>query len=158
MPVEIHHNSITLSDLQTIIQKQEPLSLHPETRKIIRDSREFLEKKIKSSVKPIYGINTGFGQLCREEINENDLDLLQINLVRSHACGVGLVIPERISRLMMFLKIKSFTTGKSLRTVTLAVGGDSDGSVTMSVSSTAALTTALTPLSSAGTTTYTVLS
>ena len=119
MPVEIHHNSITLSDLQTIIQKQEPLSLHPETRKIIRDSREFLEKKIKSSVKPIYGINTGFGQLCREEINENDLDLLQINLVRSHACGVGLVIPERISRLMMFLKIKSFTTGHSAITESL---------------------------------------
>lgn len=119
MPVEIHHNSITLSDLQTIFQKQEPLSLHPETRKIIRDSREFLDKKIKSSVKPIYGINTGFGQLCREEINENDLDLLQINLVRSHACGVGLVIPERISRLMMFLKIKSFTTGHSAITESL---------------------------------------
>ncbi|MGA0804764.1 MAG: hypothetical protein ACO3QU_07780, partial [Ilumatobacteraceae bacterium] len=54
-------------------------------------------------------------------------------------------------------EIKSFTTGKSLRTVTLAVDGDSDGSATMSVSSTAALTTALTPDSSAGTTTYTVL-
>ncbi len=55
-------------------------------------------------------------------------------------------------------EIKSFTTGKSLRTVALAVDGDSDGSVTMSISSTAALITALTPSSSAGTTTYTVLS
>ncbi|NBN90726.1 MAG: hypothetical protein EBV24_10595, partial [Actinobacteria bacterium] len=54
-------------------------------------------------------------------------------------------------------EIKSFTTGRTLRTVTLAVGGDSDGSATVNISSTAALTTSVSA-GSAGSTTYNVLS
>jgi histidine ammonia-lyase len=79
----------------------------------IRLSRAFLEEKIRTSEKPIYGINTGFGELCREEISAEDLEQLQVNLVRSHACGVGRPVPERISEMMLLLKIIGFRTGHS---------------------------------------------
>jgi len=113
MPIEIHHNTLPLNELQHIFQSNEEISLLPETRKIMQQSRTFLDQKIKTSEKPIYGINTGFGELCREEINEQDLETLQINLVRSHSCGIGLPVPERISRLMLLLKIKGLSTGHS---------------------------------------------
>ena len=90
-----------------------PLEISAEVWNEIRLSREFLEQKIKQSERPIYGINTGFGELCREEIAENDLAQLQLNLVRSHACGVGRPVPVRISRMMLLLKIIGFRTGHS---------------------------------------------
>lgn len=76
-------------------------------------ARKFLEEKIKSAPQPIYGINTGFGSLCKEEISPGDLEQLQVNLVRSHACGVGPEIHPDIARLIFLLKIKNFLSGHS---------------------------------------------
>ena len=113
MPAELHHSFLSLSDFHRLFSSKEKITLQEDTRKIIGESRNFLEQKIHRSEKPIYGINTGFGELCKVEIKAEDLEKLQINLVRSHACGVGAPIPESISRLMLLLKIKSLTTGHS---------------------------------------------
>jgi histidine ammonia-lyase len=113
MPVTLHHKYIRIQEFHQLFQKEGELEISADSLKLIRESREFLENKIRTSEKPIYGINTGFGQLCRKEVAEENLELLQTNLVRSHACGIGAPVPERISRLMLLLKIKSFTTGHS---------------------------------------------
>ena len=121
MTTEIDHHPQSLEACRQSFQSPHPLVLKEETRKRIRSARLFLEEKIKNSTRPIYGINTGFGDLCKEKIDDHDLDALQLNLVRSHACGMGQPISAGLSRLMMFLKIKSLTSGISA--VTENLGG-----------------------------------
>ena len=68
----------------------------------------------------IYGVNTGFGKLASERIDDKDLASLQANLVRSHAAGVGDALPDNVVRLMMVLKAQSLCAGHSgIRTSTL---------------------------------------
>jgi len=61
----------------------------------------------------VYGINTGFGPLCTTVISDEDTRKLQLNLLLSHAVGVGDPIPEEISRLMLILKVHSLAMGYS---------------------------------------------
>ena len=72
-----------------------------------------LIKKLKESNHPIYGINTGFGSLYNKHIPHGQLEKLQENLVKSHACGTGPEVPEEIVRLMLFLKAQSLSYGYS---------------------------------------------
>jgi histidine ammonia-lyase len=62
---------------------------------------------------PVYGINTGFGKLATVRIAEADLEVLQRNLVLSHAAGVGEPMPVPVARLMMALKFCSLAQGAS---------------------------------------------
>jgi histidine ammonia-lyase len=82
----------------------------------------YLHKKIKESTKPIYGINTGFGSLCDTVITNDQLQQLQENLVKSHACGMGDIVPPQIVKHMMVLKMINMSLGHSgvkLQTVKL---------------------------------------
>jgi histidine ammonia-lyase len=71
---------------------------------------------------PVYGINTGFGKLARIRIDANDLEMLQRNLVLSHAAGVGDPMPIKTVRLMIALKLAGLARGASgVTPATLAV-------------------------------------
>jgi histidine ammonia-lyase len=109
----INHQAYTISQFQKLFQNSKSIEIPDETIQIVKKSRQFLEEKIRKTEKPIYGINTGFGELCNVKIDSEHLDQLQINLVRSHSCGIGKPVPDHISRLMLLLKIKSFTSGYS---------------------------------------------
>ncbi len=61
----------------------------------------------------IYGVNTGFGSLCNTAISKEDLSTLQSNLVRSHACGMGEMVPFEIVKRMLLLKILGLSHGNS---------------------------------------------
>lgn len=61
----------------------------------------------------VYGINTGFGLLANTSIAKADLATLQRNLVLSHACGVGPLLPDEVVRLIMVLKVASLSRGAS---------------------------------------------
>jgi histidine ammonia-lyase len=65
------------------------------------------------SPSPIYGVNTGFGALCTTRIAPGELDLLQENLILSHAVGVGPPAPAAIVRLLLLLKIQGLGLGAS---------------------------------------------
>src|SRR6266540_2988473 len=54
---------------------------------------------------PVYGINTGFGKLCDVKIPDGDIERLQLNLVRSHACGIGPLLSEGETRVMVALRV-----------------------------------------------------
>ncbi|MBP9880522.1 MAG: histidine ammonia-lyase [Chitinophagales bacterium] len=103
--------SITL--IATILKSKAKLALDNSAREKIQLCRSYLDKKIGDSGKAVYGVNTGFGSLCKVKISDDDLEQLQYNLIRSHACGVGPVIPDEICKILLLLKIQSLSYGNS---------------------------------------------
>lgn len=111
-----HYICSALLDLPTIfdlLEKGKPLALSDESKVNIEKSRAYLNKKIKQSDTPLYGINTGFGALCNVKITAEKLTELQENLVKSHACGTGEKTGKLIIKLMLLLKIQSLSYGNS---------------------------------------------
>jgi histidine ammonia-lyase len=79
----------------------------------ITECRAYLDKKIEGGNALYYGINTGFGYLQHVHIDKAQLQQLQVNLIESHACGLGEEVPGDIVKLMIMLKIKSLSYGHS---------------------------------------------
>ncbi len=69
--------------------------------------------KILKKDEAVYGINTGFGPLCRTKISKKDTAKLQYNLLKSHASGVGEPVDSFIAKLMMIIKTHSLAMGYS---------------------------------------------
>jgi histidine ammonia-lyase len=109
----IASQTLHLADFGTILNKEGRISLSPEAIQRINKCREYLDQKIASTSSPLYGINTGFGSLYNKHISKDDLERLQDNLVKSHACGTGPEVPAEIVRLMLFLKVQSLSYGYS---------------------------------------------
>jgi len=113
---KIHYISpekLTFKEIETILEEGYELRLSEEAKGLIVKCKNYLDKKIRTEDKPIYGINTGFGALHNISISKEDLSKLQENLVMSHACGVGREVPEDVVRLMLLLKIHALSLGKS---------------------------------------------
>jgi histidine ammonia-lyase len=79
----------------------------------IENCRNYLDQKMSVSDDLFYGINTGFGYLQNVKIDNDQLEILQENLIKSHACGMGEEVPSEIVKIMMALKIKSLSYGNS---------------------------------------------
>src|SRR5207253_928354 len=62
---------------------------------------------------PVYGVNTGFGDLATVRVPHDELRALQRNLVRSHAVGVGPPLPEDVVRAILLLRANTLATGRS---------------------------------------------
>ncbi len=108
---EISSKPLGLAELETVLAKGSELKISAEACKAIRECREYLDKKIGEA--PIYGINTGFGDLHEVSISSADMESLQRKLVISHAAGMGDEVPADIVRLMLFLKVQSLSYGHS---------------------------------------------
>jgi len=109
----ISNNPLTLSELDHALHDHSKIALSEESRQQIIRCREYLDEKLATSVNPIYGINTGFGSLYNKNIPKDQLEKLQENLVKSHACGTGSEVPREIVLLMLYLKIQSLSYGYS---------------------------------------------
>ncbi len=109
----ISNDIITLETVDNIISNKMQIALSDEAKQQIVKCREYLDNKIKTEDKPIYGINTGFGSLYNRSISKDDLEDLQTNLVMSHACGVGEEVPKQIVKIMLLLKVQSLSYGHS---------------------------------------------
>ena len=77
------------------------------------DASRAVVERILSSGETVYGINTGFGALVSEIIPANDLATLQVNLIRSHACGIGERMSIKDTRAMMCVRANSLIKGHS---------------------------------------------
>ena len=104
---------LTLSLLKKITGDHYQLQLSERAIAAIVKCRDFLDQKIAKSASPVYGINTGFGYLQNVIVPNDKLTLLQHNLLVSHACGTGELVPEEIVRLMLLLKVQSLAYGNS---------------------------------------------
>ncbi len=109
----ISEKILTLKDLSAILKGDVLLELSADAKEKIQRCRTYLDDKTKNTNQPIYGINTGFGSLYNKNISYDELEKLQENLVKSHACGTGPVVPDEIVRLMLFLKVQSLSYGYS---------------------------------------------
>ena len=104
---------LTLPVIADILQNNLKIKLSKGSIAKIEACRAYLDAKLKDSETPMYGINTGFGSLYNVKISKDNLAKLQENLVMSHACGTGNLVPEEIVKLMLFLKIQSLSYGHS---------------------------------------------
>ena len=104
---------LTFEQIEKILTKKYKLALSDESKKLINDCKAYLDHKIATSDKPLYGITTGFGSLCKISISQEDLSQLQANLVMSHACSLGEPVHKDIIRLMLLLKAHALSLGKS---------------------------------------------
>ncbi len=110
---EITPDNLTFEIIQDILENDIKLQLSENSKQLIQKSKDYLDKKLRESEKPIYGINTGFGALCDIEISKNELSKLQENLVISHACNIGPEIPADVVKLMLLLKAHALSKGNS---------------------------------------------
>ncbi|HLP14305.1 MAG TPA: histidine ammonia-lyase [Flavobacteriales bacterium] len=96
-----------------LVQRGHTLQTGEQAQQKIEKCYSYLHNKLKKAEKPIYGINTGFGSLCDTVISNDQLQQLQENLVKSHACGMGDLVPVHIVKNMMVLKIINMSLGHS---------------------------------------------
>ncbi|MDD2682230.1 MAG: histidine ammonia-lyase [Bacilli bacterium] len=105
-------SSLTLEQLISIARENEKIQISAQSKKRVRSASLFV-KEISESDKAVYGINTGFGQLSNVMIEKDKVELLQINLLMSHACGMGEPLPLETVRAMMVLRINALIKGYS---------------------------------------------
>lgn len=110
---EITLKDMTFDEIARIMDRSMQIRLGEDVLAAVRKCRDYLDAKTKTHKEPIYGVTTGFGSLCNVSISEEQLSQLQKNLMMSHACGLGEPVPEAVVRLMLLLKIKSLSYGKS---------------------------------------------
>ncbi len=110
--ISINREPLGLEDLEQL-QAGVRLVLSDSAKQKVQQCRSYLENKLEHSEDLIYGINTGFGDLCDVGISKDQISNLQKNLVMSHACGTGEYVPEKVLRLMLLLKIRSLAQGFS---------------------------------------------
>mgnify|MGYP000302979820 FL=1 len=103
--------SITLAQWRAIY-RGEAFSLDPACLPHVAESALAISR-ILAKGEPVYGINTGFGKLAKTHIPDSQLELLQANLVRSHAVGTGPLLDDATVRLILALKAASLARGFS---------------------------------------------
>ena len=104
--------NLTIEDVVDTGRNLTKVSLSEEARGRMEGSRSVVEEIIQSD-DVVYGINTGFGALSSVKIDSNDLKILQENLIRSHACGVGENMEYDHVKMMMLIRANTLCRGQS---------------------------------------------
>src|SRR5579862_7237320 len=110
--VQLSGNDLTFEQLYAVALHGAKVSLAPDAIERMKASRAIVDRVV-SSGETAYGINTGFGKLASVRISTEQVRQLQINLVRSHACGVGAPLSEAETRAMMLLRANALAKGLS---------------------------------------------
>ena len=121
LDIELDGRNLDPSDLDRTYGHPLHVRIAPQLIDRVRAAREHVERHV-SNDRPMYGINTGFAQLCDRRIPADQLDALQENLLLSHAVGVGDPVPDEIVRWMLLFKGHALALGHSgIRNETLAL-------------------------------------
>ena len=104
---------LTLDHIGLLLREHPRLALSQEAIARIRSCRDYLDRALEVPGQTYYGINTGFGALYDIVISPEQIVDLQHNLIRSHACGTGSLVPPSLIRLMLFLKTHNIALGYS---------------------------------------------
>ena len=110
---DITKKIMCLDDFKHILSNNKKIKLNHLAVSRIKKSRHFLNQQMTNEELLIYGVNTGFGSLCNTKINKSQINTLQKNLILSHACGVGDVVPDHLVKIILLLKIRSLSFGYS---------------------------------------------
>jgi histidine ammonia-lyase len=112
MNVALTGNDLTFDQLHAVALRHASVSLDPSAIARMNASRAVVENLVASGA-TAYGINTGFGKLASVRISPEQVQQLQVNLVRSHACGLGDPLSEPETRAMMLLRANALAKGLS---------------------------------------------
>ena len=110
--MELKGESISLSQIAAVAHDREAVKISALAQPRILASRKVVEEIIAGDA-VVYGVTTGFGKLSDVRIPRDALNELQLNLVRSHACGIGAPLSEPEVRAMMLLRTNVLTLGFS---------------------------------------------
>jgi len=111
-PLELDGRSLDLIAFGQVVRESRFVRLKAEAREHVRAARGVIERAVERGA-PVYGVNTGFGNLANVRIDEGDLETLQERLVLSHAAGVGEPLPEEAVRGMLLLRANTLARGHS---------------------------------------------
>jgi histidine ammonia-lyase len=110
-PVVLRPGDVTLAEWRAV-ERGAPVSLDPGCRDAVEASARVVDDLLASG-RTVYGLNTGFGRLAQTRISADEVVRLQVNLVRSHAAGIGAPLPPSVVRLVLALKLASLGRGAS---------------------------------------------
>jgi histidine ammonia-lyase len=111
-PLRLDGASLTVADLLAVAEGARPVTLAAEARARMQSTRDVVEG-IAARGEVVYGVTTGFGKLSDIAIPADQLAQLQVNLVRSHAVGVGPRLARAEVRAMMLLRANVLAKGCS---------------------------------------------
>lgn len=110
--IELNGMDLTLTEVSRVSRAGEPASLSNDAKAAITRSRTAVEQMLSSGA-AIYGLTTGFGKFAEKRIADADTELLQRNLIISHACGTGDPLPKEVVRATMLLRLNALARGYS---------------------------------------------
>ncbi|HWC20237.1 MAG TPA: histidine ammonia-lyase [Terriglobales bacterium] len=110
--LHIDGDRLTLAELREVVYERRPVLLAPDARGRVIASRQIVEDLVQQN-RVAYAINTGVGKLSDVRIAVEQIRELQINLLRSHAVGVGFSLSEPVTRAMILLRANSLAKGFS---------------------------------------------
>src|SRR6266404_4230011 len=110
--IELNGNDLTFDQLYSVALEDENVSLSRVAAERMNASRAVVDRLVASG-ETAYGINTGFGKLASVRISTEQVRQLQVNLVRSHACGVGEPLSKAETRAIMLLRANALAKGLS---------------------------------------------
>lgn len=105
-------NSLTVQAVHEIAYEDRAVMLPPAAKRQVREARALIESWIDGR-EMVYGVTTGFGEFSNVRISRENIELLQENLIMSHAAGAGEFLPPEIVRAMMVLRINALAKGFS---------------------------------------------
>jgi histidine ammonia-lyase len=110
--LHINGNNLTLEDVRQVVYERRPVLLQPEARLAVERARAVVDDLVENE-RVAYAVNTGVGHLADLRIPPHDIRKLQVNLLRSHAVGVGTPLAEDVTRAMILLRANSLAKGFS---------------------------------------------
>jgi len=115
IPFELGESPITLEVLNEVARGDRPVTVGARARHAMHRARKVVDDVVAGgdAAPAVYGVNTGFGALAEVRISAAQVAQLQVNLVRSHASGVGKPLPRDAVRGMMLLRAAVLATGRS---------------------------------------------
>ncbi len=110
--LQLDGNTLSIEELVAVARQRAAVALDVGAKEAVRRGRGVLERVLEER-SVVYGVNTGVGELGKISVLPADIERLQVNLIRSHACGVGSTLPVDVTRSMMLLRANTLAKGVS---------------------------------------------
>ena len=110
--VTLNGNNLSIEDIVAIGIGDKKVAIDPKALSRCKASRSFLEEEVLAK-RIIYGVNTSFGPMCNKIISDNEIEELQVNLIKSHAAGLGDPIKPYIALAILAIRLNTLVKGYS---------------------------------------------
>ena len=110
--VVLNGHDLTVEEIIAVGVGDFKVELDEQALERCRASRTFLEEAV-AAKHIIYGVNTSFGPMCNKIIDDNQIEALQVNLIRSHAAGLGDPLKPYIAQAVMLIRLNTLVKGYS---------------------------------------------